>query len=471
MSFLFKYLTLQKSGIPPAAMEKLTTKERDEARFMALDGAAASDPARSVVSALSAGLVHQRRTRPTAVYLATIAAILCDFLRADERAKGAWSYRPFRPKAFTGERIGFRPFRMAIDEMRRDWMVDLAKGHQQWIENGPGGGPRLAAWSIATRLRPTEWLIRYMAEAGLTPQTWREHFELVEAERSLVKDPLVLRRRNVRHLGEKYRGFSMRVDLQDPRAKVLHERMDRLNRFITRHAIAPIPLRGFRRIFNNGEAPDFDWNKGGRIYVVGSGYQTMRKAERAGITIDGQPVAEIDVKGSFINILSERRGMSLDQNTDPYDIEGLPRPLVKAVVTMTLGHDRFHSRWPSEVMQTLEEELGVTLGKAYPLSKVLPLVVDKLPALRDWGTTGVSCFDLQFAESEGMLLAVERLAFDHGIASLPVHDSLIVPVCSLDVAMEVLGQAFEEVTRHRPQLTVSVSGEGRTKEGSIIPVI
>lgn len=444
----------------------LTAKERDAARFMALDGQASSEIARRVVFALSRGLVHQRRKQPTVLYLTTIAAILCDFLRAAELHEGRWSYRPMRPAAFTGERIGYRPFSRAVDDLKKHEMVELAKGHQQWNQDGFGDGTKLASWSSATRIRPSAWLARYLANEGLTPENWSEHFELVEPDRPLVKDPVVLRRRNVRHRGEKYRGYSMRVDLNDPKARRLRERMDRLNLFYMKHVVEPMPVRGFKRIFNNGESPQFDWDQGGRLYAVAGSYQTMRKADRAKLTIDGEPTAEIDVRASFISILSAMRGMQLDPTTDPYEIEGLPRPLVKAVVTMTLGHDRFHARWPSEVKRRLEDTLGVALGKTYPLAKVLPLVVDKLPALRDWGSSNISCFDLQFAESEGLLSAVERLAYDHGVVGLPLHDSLIVPVSRVQLAKGVLVDAFEEVTGIRPQLTGDLGGEGETKEGN-----
>jgi hypothetical protein len=445
-------------------MAELTTKERDDARFMSLDGAAWSDTARQVVVTLSTGLVHQRRKQPTRNYQAAVAAILCDLLRAAE--SGRWSWRPFRPASFTGERIGYRPFKSAMNEMMRHGMVEVGTwGQQQWAEGFDG--QRGVSWSKATRLRATPWLLRYLANERLTPDNWRDHFELIEPDQPLVKDPIVLRRRNVRHKGEKYRGHQMRVDLSDASARAEYDRMNRLNRFYMKHVIQPGGFRGLRRIYNNAESPTFNFNQGGRLYVVGGGYQTMKKAERLKLTIDGEAVAEIDVKASFISILSAMRRMPLDPHEDPYEIDGLPRPLVKAVVTMTLGHDRFHTRWPSKVKKDLEEKLGVRdLGKSYPLKKVLPLIVAKLPAMADWGNSGISCFDLQFVESEAMLLAVERLAYEHQVPTLPVHDSLIVPVSHLELARGTLADTFEEVTGHRPQLTVNLGDEGETEEGT-----
>lgn len=114
--------------------------------------------------------------------------------------------------------------------------------------------------------------------SGITPQTWADHFEVIAPPALDVKDPLVLRKRTVRVLNERYRGFAMRIDLEKPETKALRERVVRLNRFFTQHRIAPFEHRGFRRIFSNGDAPDFRWNKVGRLYAIGGGYQQANVA-------------------------------------------------------------------------------------------------------------------------------------------------------------------------------------------------
>ncbi len=444
-------------------MASLTTKERDAARFMSLDGAAASEPAKSAVRALSKGLVHQRRKRPTSRYQSAVAAILCDFLRAAHLDQSNWSYRSLRPEAFTGQRIGYRTCTTALNDMRHEDMLEVSGGQQQWTE-GFASGKSIVSWSRATRLRANEWLLRYMADLNVLPACWGDHFSLIPAVNSLVKDPLVLRRRNVSLNGEKYRGHSIRLDLNDAKTRAHHDRVDRLNRFMNTHEVSPTGLIGFRRIFNNGETGDFNWNKGGRLYEVGTGYQTMPKADRSGLTIDGEAVAEVDVRASFISILSVIRKMPLDPLLDPYEIEGLPRTLVKTVVTMTLGHDRFHKRWPAKTKAALEEALAVKLATAFPLKKVLPLIVERLPALADWGMTDVTCFDLQFIESEALLLAIERLAYEHDIAALPLHDGLVVPLRHIELAKEILAHSFEKLTGHKPYVKVS---EGELEKAEV----
>jgi hypothetical protein len=257
----------------------------------------------------------------------------------------------------------------------------------------------------------------------------------------------------------------MPIDLADPKVKLLHERMTRLNAFITEHVVAPVPLKGLRRIFSGGEAPSFNWNKGGRVYAVGGGYQMLGKAERRGITIDGEPTVEIDVKASFITILSAMRGMPLPHGLDPYEVSELPREVAKAAVTMTLGHDRFHVRWPTAVKNDLEERLGVSVSKVFPLHTVKERLTAALPAMENWGRTGISWMDLQYVESEALLTAVERLAYEHRVPTLPLHDSLIVPVSSSELAMEVLAHSFEEVVGVRPLLTMTKVDLGELGEG------
>jgi hypothetical protein len=244
----------------------------------------------------------------------------------------------------------------------------------------------------------------------------------------------------------------MRVDLADPRAKRAHDRMVRLNKFFAAVKVGPVQFRGLRRIYNNGNLAGFAWDKGGRLYAVGGSYQTMPKALRPTLTIDGEATVEIDIRASHLTILAQRMGMALSANLDPYDVEDIPRAVVKAFVTMTLGHDRFHRRWPQGVRDRLEPLFGNPLRKAYPLSKVKAAVLHAIPALRDWGDNPTSCFDLVYEESEALLSAVERLAFIHKVPVLPLHDSIIVPASHAELAAKVLGDCFYKIVGVGPQL-------------------
>ena len=87
------------------------------------------------------------------------------------------------------------------------------------------------------------------------------------------------------------------------------------------------------------------------------------------MVIDGQPVVEIDIRASFLTILHALREEPLDLSRDPYAIAGLPRSVVKAWINMTLGHDRFHTRWPKEIAKEYQKAHGEKLGKAHPVGR------------------------------------------------------------------------------------------------------
>ena len=51
------------------------------------------------------------------------------------------------------------------------------------------------------------------------------------------------------------------------------------------------------------------------------------------MTINGQPVAEIDIKASHLAIYSVLMGVSLPEGIDPHSVPGIPRLIVKRIVT------------------------------------------------------------------------------------------------------------------------------------------
>jgi hypothetical protein len=54
------------------------------------------------------------------------------------------------------------------------------------------------------------------------------------------------------------------------------------------------------------------------------------------IAIGGEPVAELDIAASHLTLLHGLLGLPAPQG-DPYEVEGLPRDVVKGWVTATIG--------------------------------------------------------------------------------------------------------------------------------------
>jgi hypothetical protein len=294
-----------------------------------------------------------------------------------------------------------------------------------------------------------------MADLGVTPENWEEHFNLIVPEGFTVHHPLVLRRRTYRVRNERYRGFRMPLDLNDPRTRLQFDRIDRLNREFASVETSPVAFRGYQRMFNNGDVPGFDWDKGGRIYAVGGGYQTMKKVRRPELLLNGEATVEIDVKASHPTILAKLCGQPLGAAGDPYAVETIPRDVVKAFWTMTLGHGGFHRAWPSKVLERLEPLYGKPLRKQFPLKEVQTKVVAAFPFLDSWGKGSPSALDLQFIESEAMLLTLERLAYGAGVYALSLHDGLIVQAEAAKVAEDTFSEAYQEVVGVVPTLEVA----------------
>src|SRR4029077_10946523 len=132
-----------------------------------------------------------------------------------------------------------------------------------------------------------------------------------------------------------------------------------LNAFMAQHVISGAMHKWFHRTFNMGDAEDFAWNKGGRLYSDGRGsYQNVPRPQRLKMTIDGERVCEIDIRASYLTILHARYNIpfAVSAEVDPYQITGIPRNVVKAWVTVRFGTKSTRTRWPSEAIRRYAED-------------------------------------------------------------------------------------------------------------------
>src|SRR5262249_46976740 len=131
----------------------------------------------------------------------------------------------------------------------------------------------------------------------------------------------------------------------------------------------------------------------------------------------------------------------------------LPRDVVKKWMVATLGRDCHIKRWPTDLIADYQQETGENLRK-YPVGTVRERVLEQLPLLRQWGELEVGWGTLMYIESEAIIRTMEEL-MDDGIASLPVHDSLIVPVSQTFRAIELLERNYISLCGANPQITIA----------------
>jgi len=444
---------------------------RDELRYAPLAnlrGRSESDEARALVHRLaeqyprgaekseSAKAYKQVKTR-TGFELA-IAAFLAELLAAhgDER-RGGWVRCSLNKEDLKGQAVTHTQFA----NVRKAWvsagLVDEVKGYPGWFAFGNPGPAR----GRMTRYKATSKLLAICAEQGVTPENVSDHFWIefeMPSELVQLTSPL-------------------RSTPTNPRTIRLREEVAELNEFINRQVITPLTIRhiGWVRKFHMAHHPDFDWNKGGRLYsqppVGKSNYQNVPEAERVMIGINRELAVEIDIGSSYLTIFYAWHDIQLNLNEDAYeDILGpskLDREVAKFWINASFGNRSLLTRWTKDLVKEFEKKLArkklASHGfdhKSYPMKLIRVKVLKRHPLLEGWGTKKIrgrvrDWGDLMFAESEAIIRTMLVLKRQHGVPSLPVYDALIVPLKREKIAREVLSEQFHVETGVLPRLDVN----------------
>ncbi len=250
---------------------------------------------------------------------------------------------------FSGGPVSHPMFASVVDGLKGLGLIDHEPGRHRFLHNpfDDTGRSYLQGKGRAAHFRATQVLLDTAARFGVMPEGAAEHFIL-----GLPDRPLVLKAASTRRFGQKVSGREMRFD-PTPETERLEAEVKRLNEFLDGFDIRGGTHRGFRRIFNQGDQPGFAWDKGGRLYSQGENtYQQLKKHQRLAMTIDGEPVVEIDIRASYLTMLYGLLGQmfppgsmghiefrlgTFDPSKDPYDIPDFDRDVVKLWTVATLG--------------------------------------------------------------------------------------------------------------------------------------
>lgn len=437
---------------------------KDDARYMALDHKPASENARQFCHLIAAALAqadaerkYRRGEAKQRQFEDAIGAIVADLLLASEDSGNGWAYRSSRASSFTGDYIPYRTYQDIMSPAKEHGLIDEVTGYHERFPFGKGGAWVSSPNSMTNRYRVTNALLELARGFGITPDTIGHHFL-----QCLPKHPLELRTASLWTDDGKVKGERMAVE-KTPTTEKFEADLHELNRFLDKVVIAGGVHRGYRRIFNEGDQPGFAWNKGGRLYANGRPpYQLLPPDERVKMTFNGEPVAEVDVRASFLTLLYGLKGIPFDTNNDPYEIKHIPRAAVKTWVTMTIGLHGFHKDWPPEAVERLTEN-AIDVSRL-PMPEVRPLFLHHIPVLKDWPDQELTCFDLMYLESEAMLATMLFLMREKAIPALTVHDSLIVPRSAVPLAQQQLKENYKRVCGIEPGLKVQVDQES-SQEG------
>jgi hypothetical protein len=423
------------------------------AEFAALTSRAVSDSARALVDRVHDLVMatetrkRQRSTKKSAAFKQALGGFLGDLMRAAGR-EAPWVWRAVSQKHFTGDVVSYRDFAALRSALGALGLVEEAAAVQQWGAFGVGRG-----W--ATRFRATPKLISVASECGVTPAEASDHFV-----RELPKQPLVLRGGSTREPGRrKMPGKKMKIDYTAD-VQALEQTIIDLNNFLDQFSIKGGVHRGYVRIFNLGDYPAFAWNLGGRMYSQGQdSYQSLSSEKRLQMTIDSEPVSELDIRASYLTIFQARHGQPLDlsDGKDPYVLPGRglgtkAREAVKTFIAATFGRGEFPTKWSKEMSERHRERTGRKLGTHFPLTTVRAAVAEAYPllaALRRTEERAPIWAELMFVESEAVLGTMLALK-ERGVPSLTVHDSLLVLQRHKAIASELLRANYEAITTATP---------------------
>lgn len=354
------------------------------------------------------------------------------------------------PKDFSDTKQGFGRsiFLQAISSLEAAGLLEITLGTASWQK---AFGKWINRGGTVTTYRLTPALIDLALSHGVPVNDWRHHWSrssCVVAPKVKDDNRLVLRGAKVRKGRDKGNAKDMTIDYADPAVVRILEGIDRLNEHWRQQSIGGFSLVGLRRIFSRGDQPDFAWNKGGRYYSLPGGHHYelwSGTKRRETITINGEPVAEVDLRASHLTLLHGLLGMPFDSEDDPYRIVDIPRTVVKLWVAQAIGSSNPRPRqWSSTSQADYEAERpGQFLGDSFPIREVGAAITAKHPVLIDLHDCGFDTLDLQFHEAEILRLAMEDLMFRQGITVLPMHDALIAPRSRLEETKEALMAAFQ----------------------------
>lgn len=358
-------------------------------------------------------------------------------------------------KTVAGMSVGHQPFKAVVDGLQREGFLEVVIGFKK----------RTASTGVATRFKATDKLIQLAKEHNILPECWSAHFGT--ALRPVkVSNPIILKScsskdwDNQKRESIKQRGEQLPVNYALPTVAADAASVNDLNAYFAPQDIQPAHLfQHFFRVYGEGDGRGADYSKGGRLYAYGIGksYQNVKKHVRRQMTIRGEPIAEVDLRASYLTILHQKLGFPLP-TYDPYDMPGVPRDIVKMWVSMTLGSGKFMTKWPTDIIESYSEDeatKGRNLQHDHPFGVTKRKIITHLPIMAEWGKNPIGWGDLQLIESTAVIDAIKTLAFDHDIPALPIHDALMVQESKAEIAARCLIESFHKHVGIYPYVTIS----------------
>jgi hypothetical protein len=392
--------------------------------------------------------VRQRQARRGVVFVDALCRFVGDLLRARAgRNASGRIYHALGKTSFDDVPVNYDVFMGVLDGLKALGLVGHAKGWRSYHE--------IEEWNVsvtlaahASRFWATDKLIKLAGHYGIHEDNVGEHFKPQPPT-----DPLVLRDYGTGKGDNRERGPIIRDYERTEHTERLAADIRELNDFLARCVLTGGEHHGFTRNFNNAS-----WNKGGRLYSVGGGYQLLSPEQRLRMRLNGEAVAEIDIKASYLTIYHAKIvGQPLDHSRDPYARAGVARDVAKLWVVHSFGKSKPQMKWPPKASKEYAKDTGKNLREVAKAKDVAQKMLAAFPALQQlkdhhdiWG-------DLQFLEAEAVIGTMLTLMRTYDVPSLAMHDGILVPRSRVELAKRVLTERFRKVVGVEPMLTVEMA--------------
>lgn len=195
-----------------------------------------------------------------------------------------------------------------------------------------------------------------------------------------------------------------------------------------------------------------DFDRGGRFYPMGTSWQNIKSQARKVLTIDGEPVVELDFKTLHPAILYAEAKAPMPR--DCYAIEGWPRDLVK-VAMLTLINARTvqaarlsianSDRMAQRAVPGSQEAIGYASALIDAIKRAHSPIAD---AFHSDAGARLMRIDSDLAEA-----VMHDLILRKGIVTLPVHDSFLVPASKRDELEAAMMDAAHKIGLHSIEIT------------------
>lgn len=206
---------------------------------------------------------------------------------------------------------------------------------------------------------------------------------------------------------------------------------------------------------------DGSFERGGRLGGPAFWLSLRKDIRRAALQIDGEPMAEVDIRAAMPAIAYALEGVR--PATDPYLLErpgDIPRDAVKLALMQMMWTE---VRPGTPLSRAAREQIP----KKYPAGKVFDFIREhNAPIAGRLGGPNPCGAELMWHESEIIIEATLR-CFSAGFTALPLHDALLTSMSRADEAGEVLSAVFRERMGVPPEIKIERFGAGAVKGGDL----